>query len=41
MSEKDIKKAQAMLRDPQITEIEEAKHLGVSRVTIYNPFNKS
>ena len=34
MSVKDIKKAQAMLRDPQITKTEVAKHFGVSRVTL-------
>ena len=41
MSEKDIKKAQAMLRDPQITKTEVAKHFGVSRVTLNNSLNKS
>ncbi len=40
MSEKDIKKAQAMLRDPQITKTEVAKHFGVSRVTLNNSLNK-
>ena len=34
MSEKDIKKAKAMLNDPQITKTEVAKHFGVSRVTL-------
>ena len=41
MSEKDIKKAQAMLRDPQITKTEVAKHFGVSRVTLNSSLNKS
>lgn len=40
MSEKDIKKAKAMLNDPQITKTEVAKHLGVSRVTLNNSLNK-
>lgn len=40
MSEKDIKKAQAMLRDPQITKTEVAKHFGVSRVTLNSSLNK-
>ncbi|WP_368662599.1 helix-turn-helix domain-containing protein [Acinetobacter geminorum] len=39
--EKDIKKAQAMLRDPQITKTEVAKHFGVSRVTLNSSLNKS
>ena len=34
MSENDIKKAKAMLSDPQITKTEVAKHFGVSRVTL-------
>lgn len=34
MSPSDIKKASAMLRDPQITKTEVAKHFGVSRVTL-------
>lgn len=41
MSEKDIKKAKAMLNDPQITKTEVAKHFGVSRVTLNNSLNKS
>ena len=40
MSEKDIKKAKAMLSDPQITKTEVAKHFGVSRVTLNNSLNK-
>ena len=40
MSDKDIKKAQAMLNDPQITKTEVAKHFGVSRVTLNNSLNK-
>lgn len=40
MSEKDIKKAKAMLNDPQITKTEVAKHFGVSRVTLNNSLNK-
>ena len=41
MSENDIKKAKAMLSDPQITKTEVAKHFGVSRVTLNNSLNKS
>ena len=40
MSENDIKKAKAMLSDPQITKTEVAKHFGVSRVTLNNSLNK-
>ncbi|MDV8156924.1 recombinase family protein [Acinetobacter bereziniae] len=40
MSEKDIKKAKAMLNDPQITKTEVAKHFGVSRVTLNSSLNK-
>ncbi|MDN5626057.1 MAG: recombinase family protein [Acinetobacter sp.] len=41
MSGKDIKKAKAMLNDPQITKTEVAKHFGVSRVTLNSSLNKS
>ena len=41
MSENDIKKAKAMLSDPQITKTEVAKHFGVSRVTLNSSLNKS
>ena len=40
MSENDIKKAKAMLSDPQITKTEVAKHFGVSRVTLNSSLNK-
>ena len=40
MSENDIKKAKAMLSDPQITKTEVAKHFGVSRVTLNKSLNK-
>ena len=40
MSDKDIKKAQAMLNDPLITKTEVAKHFGVSRVTLNNALGK-
>ena len=34
MSKADARKAVAMLRDPQITKTETAKHFGVTRVTL-------
>lgn len=34
MSKSDVKKAAAMLRDPQVTKTEVAQHFGVSRVTL-------
>ena len=40
MSENDIKKAKAMLSNPQITKTEVAKHFGVSRVTLNSSLNK-
>lgn len=39
MSPSDIKKAIAMLLDPQITKTEVAKHFGVSRVTLNKALN--
>ena len=34
MSKADVRKAAAMLKDPQITKTEVAKHFGVTRVTL-------
>ena len=34
MSKADVRKAEAMLRDPQITKTETAAHFGVTRVTL-------
>ena len=34
MSKADVRKAAAMLRDPQITKTEAAAHFGVTRVTL-------
>ncbi|WP_368857440.1 hypothetical protein [Thiolapillus sp.] len=33
MSKADVRKAAAMLKDPQMTKTEVAQHFGVSRVT--------
>lgn len=41
MSDKDIKKAQAMLNNPQITKTEVAKYFGISRVTLNNSLNNN
>lgn len=40
MSQNDIKKAAAMLQDPDITKTEVAEHFGVSRVTLNAALNR-
>lgn len=40
MSAGDIKKAKAMLADPDITKLEVAEHFGVSRVTLNASLNR-
>ncbi|WP_419600709.1 recombinase family protein [Thiolapillus sp.] len=41
MSKADVRKAAAMLKDPQMTKTEVAQHFGVSRVTLNNSLKRN
>ena len=41
LSDKDVRKAAAMLSDPKITKTEVAKHFGVSRVTLNSALDRA